>query len=106
MRALIAILLVLSSPALAGIEIADGDTLRVSGERVRLWGFDAPEKRQKCLINGREEPIGQDAAEALRSLVARGELQCETMDRDRYGRTVADCWTGQQSIGDAMVRLG
>jgi hypothetical protein len=55
MRILLAFLLTLSSPALAGVEIVDGDTLRVDGERVRAWGFDAPEKRQKCLINGHEE---------------------------------------------------
>ncbi|MGF6227598.1 endonuclease YncB(thermonuclease family) [Inquilinus ginsengisoli] len=106
MRIPLALLLTLSSPALAGVEIVDGDTLRIDGDRVRLWGFDAPEKRQKCLTNGREEPIGQEATEALRSLVARGQLQCETKDRDRYGRTVADCSVGGRSIGDAMVWSG
>lgn len=107
MRILIALLLlVLSSPALAAVEIVDGDTLRIDGERVRLWGIDAPEKLQRCEIAGREEPIGREATEALRSLVARGDLRCETKDRDRYGRTVADCFVGDQSIGDAMVYSG
>jgi endonuclease YncB( thermonuclease family) len=107
MRILIALLLLAAaSPALAGVEIVDGDTLRIDGERVRLWGFDAPEKHQSCRIEGREQPIGLQATEALRSLVARGGLRCETKDRDRYGRTVADCWVGDQSIGDAMVYSG
>ena len=26
----------------------DGDTVEVGGARVRLWGIDAPEKRQEC----------------------------------------------------------
>lgn len=106
MRILFALLLVLSSPALAGVEIVDGDTLRIDGERVRLWGFDAPEKQQSCRIEGREQPIGLQATEALRSLIARGGLRCEAKDRDRYGRTVADCFVGDQSIGDAMVYSG
>lgn len=95
-----------SFSAHAGVEVVDGDTLRIDGERVRLWGIDAPEKLQRCQIAGREEPIGQEATEALRSLVARGDLRCETKDRDRYGRTVADCFVGDQSIGDAMVYSG
>lgn len=106
MRILVALLLALSSPALARIAVVDGDTLRIDGERVRLWGIDAPEKHQACRIDGREQPIGMQATEALRSLVARGDLRCETKDRDRYGRTVADCFVGGQSIGDAMVYSG
>lgn len=103
---LLSTLVVLSSPALAAVEIVDGDTLRVDGERVRLWGIDAPERAQLCRIAGRDEPIGREATEALRSILARGELRCETKDRDRYGRTVADCRAGQVSVSDAMVRSG
>ncbi|WP_034853870.1 thermonuclease family protein, partial [Inquilinus limosus] len=106
MRSLVVLLLALSSPAIAAVEIVDGDTLRVDGERVRLWGIDAPERVQLCRIDGRDEPIGREATEALRSILAHGELRCETKDRDRYGRTVAECWAGQVSVSDAMVRSG
>ncbi|WP_343711932.1 thermonuclease family protein [Inquilinus sp.] len=106
MRALILLLLALSSPALAAVEVVDGDTIRVDGQRVRLWGYDAPERRQMCMINGVERAIGNEATEGLKAILAGGELRCVTKDRDRYGRTVAECWAGQQSIGDAMVRSG
>jgi len=107
MRILLALLLVLSSPALAGVEIVDGDTLRIDGERVRLWGFDAPERRQSCQMNGRSEPIGQEATAALRSILAAGPLRCQVRQlRDQNGRPVMECWAGSVSIGDEMVRSG
>ena len=106
MRILIALLLVLSSPALAGVEIVDGDTLRIDGERGRLCGIDAPEKRQACQINGQSVQIGQRATDTLRQILSNGPLRCDAKDRDRYGRTVGECWAGEVNISEAMVRLG
>lgn len=44
----------LSLPALAAVEVVDGDTIRVDRARVRMWGYDAPERLQTCMINGVE----------------------------------------------------
>lgn len=106
MRALIALLIALSSPALAGVEVVDGDTLRIDGERVRLWGMDAPERKQACQISGQSVPIGQRATDTLRQILTNGPLRCDAKDRDRYGRTVSECWAGEVNVSDAMVRLG
>jgi endonuclease YncB( thermonuclease family) len=101
------LLLLTAAPAVAAsVEVVDGDTIRIDGERVRLWGFDAPEKRQECSINGVEQPIGEEATNRLRSILAGGELRCATQDHDRYGRTVAQCWAGRVDIGQEMVRSG
>lgn len=35
-----------------------------------------------------------------------GPLRCDAKDRDRYGRTVSDCWAGEVNVSEAMVRLG
>lgn len=104
---LLVFLLLAISPALAAIEIVDGDTLRIDGQRVRLWGFDAPERRQSCQMNGRSEPIGQEATAALRSILDAGPLRCQVRQkRDQNGRPVLECWAGATAIGDAMVRTG
>lgn len=105
MRVLIA-LLALSSPALAAVDIVDGDTIRVDGERVRLWGMDAPERKQACQISGQSVPIGQRATDTLRQILSNGSLRCDAKDRDRYGRTVSECWAGEVNVSEAMVRLG
>lgn len=88
------------------VEVVDGDTIRLDGQRVRLWGFDAPERRQTCRISGVERSIGEEATEGLKALMAGGDLKCRTRDRDRYGRTVAECSAGDQDVGQAMVRMG
>lgn len=71
--------------------VADGDTLRIAGARIRLHGIDAPESAQTCRADGRAWPCGRDAAQALRRRVAGRVVDCEERDRDRYGRIVAVC---------------
>ena len=34
-------------------EVVDGDTIKISGKRIRLAGIDAPESSQKCDKTGR-----------------------------------------------------
>ena len=52
-RALVSMLLLLSSGALADnvvgqASVIDGDTLEIHGIHIRLWGIDAPESSQLC----------------------------------------------------------
>jgi len=106
MRILVAMMLLFTMPASAAVSVVDGDTIRIDGIRTRLWGFDAPERRQRCVINGVDRAIGQEASEGLEAILAGGELRCEVRDHDHYGRAVAECWVDGQSIADQMVRHG
>lgn len=93
---------------LAGrVTVIDGDTLEMRGERIRLFGIDAPESGQTCKTReGRAWRCGTEAAREL-DLLARGRtVTCETRDTDRYGRTVAVCKVGGLDLGSALVAGG
>ena len=82
----------------------DGDTLDIGGVRVRLWGIDAPEKRQTCRADGRPWSCGALATAALRSRSI--DLRCESREKDRYGRVLAVCFQGAEDINAWMVSEG
>ncbi len=85
------------------VSTGDGDTLRVrrSGKTitVRLACVDAPETAQA--------PWGQQAANRLKQLLPPGQaVQVREVDTDRYGRTVAELYLGNQSVNLTMVKEG
>ncbi|MBI1187365.1 MAG: hypothetical protein GC206_08565 [Alphaproteobacteria bacterium] len=84
------------------VRVVDGDTLDLAGERVRLFGIDAPEGGQVCASGA----PGPAAAAALEALVDGGSVQCEGRDRDRYGRRVAVCAVDGTDLGASLVRAG
>jgi len=87
--------------------IYDGDTFRVECDgrqlKIRLCGIDAPEVKQ---------PLGIESRNYLRSLVASSQSQVMVieMDRDRYGRSVAEVLlespSGEQSVQEEMLKAG
>ncbi|WP_082532011.1 MULTISPECIES: thermonuclease family protein [unclassified Phenylobacterium] len=87
--------------------VIDGDTLYVGGERVRLWGVDAPERDQSCEdAAGDLYGCGEKATWALSSLVSGRTLTCQERDVDQYGRTVAQCSADGEDLGARLVREG
>ncbi|MGK7950265.1 MAG: thermonuclease family protein [Xenococcaceae cyanobacterium] len=88
--------------------IYDGDTLRVTREneelKIRLCGIDSPELKQ---------PLGIEARDYLRSLVELGDghLFLLPIEKDRYGRTVAEVYVPDSdefaiNLNMQMVRDG
>lgn len=94
--------------SLAGrARVVDGDSLDVAGERIRLYGIDAPEYRQSCNdLAGRPYACGRDASRALAALIAGRQVACTRVDHDRYGRDVAICMVDGRDLGEVMVRAG
>ena len=88
--------------------VSDGDSLRSGKLRIRLFGIDAPEKKQKCTsMNGRQWDCGLAAQKALKQLVESvPEISCNLMDIDRYSRLVMRCYAGKTDVGAALVREG
>lgn len=84
----------------------DGDSLDMTGARIRLFGIDAVEKDQTCQRGGTSWSCGLDARQALSGLVAGREAVCTQQDTDDYGRVVAICRVGDIDLSDAVVRMG
>ncbi len=85
------------------LSVGDGDTLKVQASQtnmtVRLACVDAPERAQA--------PWGQAASERLKQILPIGQVvQLREVDRDRYGRTVAEVLVNGQSINLQMVQEG
>ncbi|MBF0355973.1 MAG: thermonuclease family protein [Alphaproteobacteria bacterium] len=111
-RAILVVLgIALSSQAQAGTiegvaRVIDGDTIDIGLHRIRLFGIDAPEKRQSCQSDNGDWPCGQMAtAELSRNLLGR-TVVCTEHGRDRYKRMIATCQVGIEDIGAWMVGQG
>ena len=89
-------------------QISDGDSLRSGKLRIRLFGIDAPEKKQKCTnLNGRQWDCGIAAKKALKQLVESvPKISCDLMGVDRYSRLVMRCYAGKKDVAAALVRKG
>ncbi len=83
------------------VGVADGDTLTVlvgsRQVRVRLWGIDAPERKQ---------PWSSRSREALAARAMHRDAIVATRGTDGYGRTLARVAVDGVDLGEAQVRDG
>jgi micrococcal nuclease len=84
------------------VGVADGDTISVLRDkttyRIRLHGIDAPERGQ---------PYGSRAKQYASELAFGTVVTVEPVDRDQYGRLVADVRLPDgRSLNAEMVRAG
>jgi endonuclease YncB( thermonuclease family) len=87
--------------------VIDGDTIEIHGQRIRLHGIDAPEGDQSCLDgDGVSYRCGQKAALALADLLGGQTVSCLALERDRFGRIVAQCHRNGIDIAEWMVSQG
>jgi len=106
----IALLAQISGVAAADItgpaKVIDGDTIKISGAKIRLLGIDAPESAQTCIAKGKSYRCGTSATLALTRRIGGKSVSCEKRDRDRYGRIVAVCHAGGENLNAWLVSEG
>lgn len=89
------------------VRIIDGDTLDVGGTRVRLHAIDAPEADQTCETPANKRwACGGWVSKVVADRYDGSRAECERLDIDRYGRTVARCRVNGEDIGGWLVREG
>lgn len=86
------------APAQAqSLRVVDGDTIVLDGERVRIFGLDCPELRNRG---------GVEARTALERLLRGATVHLKRRGRDRYGRTVAKVFLDGRDVTCTMIRTG
>ena len=88
------------------LTVTDGDTIRIGEERIRFSGIDAPEMKQTCLYQEIEFNCGEFSKNLLIEKIADQEVSCIRESKDQYGRTLAECFVGKESLSSYLVREG
>ena len=88
------------------LTVTDGDTIRIGEERIRFSGIDAPEMKQNCIYQEIEFNCGEFSKNLLIEKIADQEVSCIRESKDQYGRTLAECFVGKESLSSYLVREG
>lgn len=106
-----------ASAAPGGIQghalVIDGDTLEITGTRVRLAGIDAPELDQLCSTGGDVRAAGsatyrcgEEAAAALAGRIGGDPVSCEPQTATDSAVLMAVCALNGEDLGAWLVRIG
>ena len=99
-------ILIFSSANSDPLIVTDGDTIRIGDERIRFSGIDAPEIRQTCIYQEIEFKCGEFSKNLLIEKISNQEVSCIRESTDQYGRTLAECFVGKESLSSYLVREG
>ena len=88
------------------LKVVDGDTIKISGEKIRFSGIDAPELNQNCIKNKKKISCGILAKEALIKKIGSKIPKCINEGKDIYKRTLAECFINGESLSAFLVRSG
>ena len=70
------------------VKVIDGDTIKIKGKNIRLFGIDAPEKNQVCFKKTQSYDCGSISTKVLKKYAEGKLVTCSYNDKDRYGRII------------------
>ena len=95
--------------------VIDGDTIKINSSKIRLFGIDAPEKKQKCkkiFLNiyifsfNKSYDCGIVSTNKLKNKVKDHVVTCKSKGQDRYKRIIAECFINRTNLNSWLVRNG
>jgi micrococcal nuclease len=86
--------------------VVDGDTIWLSGKKVRIADIDAPETHDYGCPE--EKSLGDRATARLKEVLESGPITLESInrDKDQYGRLLRIVLVNGESVGTTLVREG
>ena len=88
------------------IQITDGDTIKIDGEKIRFSGIDTPELKQFCFKESIKNSCGLKAKKILEDRIGKFKVTCIREGEDQYNRTLAECFVNNESLSSFLVRSG
>ena len=98
--------LILNQVSSQELRVVDGDTIHLNGEKIRFTGIDTPELKQTCIKEGLIDQCGVTAKEILIVKIGDNKVECISEGKDRYKRTLAECFVNDESLSSYLVRNG
>jgi len=96
--------------------IIDGDTVKINNYKIRLFGIDAPEKKQFCekpyfnliIFSFKEKyPCGKISTDALKKFIKDKIISCRIEEKkDFFKRYLATCFKNEKNINSWLVKNG
>ena len=94
-------LAMLTTTAMAGVRVIDGDTIAIDDVTIRLLGVDTPETfRSRC---PNEHALGLAAKRRLGELLDAGPVTYVAQGKDRYQRTLATVHADGIDVGARLI---
>ena len=96
-------------------KVVDGDTIKINSKKIRLYGIDAPEKKQKCkktyltisfMSFTKDYMCGEVSTQKLIKKINNQKLNCNVIDVDRYKRLIGECFKRNINLNSWMVSNG
>ena len=96
-------------------KVVDGDTIKINSKKIRLYGIDAPEKKQKCkktyltisfMSLTKDYMCGEVSTQKLIKKINKQKLNCNIIDVDRYKRLIGECFKRNINLNSWMVSNG
>ncbi len=97
-------------------KVIDGDTIIIKEKKIRLYGIDAPEKKQFCkkkylniffLSFKKNYPCGEESTIKLKKFLNKQSINCKIKnEKDRYNRYLAICYKRNKDVNAWLVRNG